>query len=240
LENTTRSVEGVTASGGPVTWVVTVNGAEVNNTGTNALPASRAEIVQDGIPYVRLQAVVEWSTGTGTNEFAVLDVNAGVVFRVFGTVARVYLFTFPQLRSPLADTPASEILRDDLPIELEAGESGTTTVFQASVQTSKNRSEGFPGAWQCTGYLLPRNDYRVYVPPFARQVQITQASDGTRPAFLEFVDAFGAVVGTVYLTAGQRQSEMTRVPSNARTLRVPAGAIITPTNIAAVFEVSQF
>jgi len=108
------------------------------------------------------------------------------------------------------------------------------------VQTSKNRSEGFPGSWQCTGSLSEVNNYQVYVPPFARQVQVLQSSVGTRPAFLEWIDVFGQVIGTVYLEPGQRQSAMTRVPSGARQLRVPAGSIVAATNISAVFEVSQF
>jgi len=189
---------------------------------------------------VRLQAVVEWSSGTGTNQFAVLDVNAGFVFRVFGTVARVYLFGFPQTQSSTEETPITTIVRDDKPANIGLETVATSTVFQASVQTSKNRSEGFPGAWQCTGFLGDFNRYRVYIPPFARQVQITQTSTGTRPPFLEFVDAFGQVTGTVYLTAGQRQSEMTRIPSGSFFIRVPSGVIVDPTTLAAVFEVSQF
>jgi len=243
LENTTRSVEGVTASGGPVTWVVTCNGAEVSREPEfiTELPTSRQRIVAEGVPYVRLQAVVEWSSGTGTNEFAVLDVNAGFVFRVFGTVARVYLFGFPGRGFEIADNiPQTTIIRDDNPVQVTAPSYGTSTLFQASVQTSKNRSEGFPGSWQCTGSLSEVNNYQVYVPPFARQVQVLQSSVGTRPAFLEWLDVFGRVIGTVYLEPGQRQSAMTRVPSGARQLRVPAGSIVAATNISAVFEVSQF
>jgi len=212
-----------------VTWVVTCNGAEVSREPEfiTELPTSRQRIVAEGVPYVRLQAVVEWSSGTGTNEFAVLDVNAGFVFRVFGTVARVYLFGFPGRGFEIADNiPQTTIIRDDNPVQVTAPSYGTSTLFQASVQTSKNRSEGFPGSWQCTGSLSETNNYQVYVPPFARQVQ--------------WIDVFGRVIGTVYLEPGQRQSAMTRVPSGARQLRVPAGSIVAATNISAVFEVSQF
>lgn len=236
----TRSVEGVTAEGGPVTWVVTVNGRELvlprSTVAGAVIPTDRQTITSQGTVRTRVQAVIEWSTGTGTNEWTVVDVSQGVVFRVFGTVARVHPFFYPSPASS-PTLPSTQILTDNEPVSL-AGTSGFygATVVQASVQTSKNRSEGFPGSWQCTAGLSgPVQAARV--PPFARRVQVQQAVTGAVIPVYEWVDVFGDVIGTVSRTPGTRETASVSVPFGAELLRIPA---LTPGTASAVFEVSQF
>lgn len=236
----TRSVEGVTGSGGPVTWVVTINGRELLRPAEDdpsTLPTDRQTVTAQGRTRTRVQAIVEWSTGTGTNEWVCLDVNQGVVFRVFGTVARVFPFYYPSPQRN-EESPFTEILTNDLPVPLnEPGiEFSATTVVQASVQTSANRSEGFPGAWQCTAGLTPEIP-QVYVPPFARRVQILQSELGPVVPFYEFVDELGRVVGTVSRDPSKRETSLVSVPFGAALLRIP---LATPGFASAIFEVSQF
>ena len=236
----TRSVEGVTAEGGPVTWVATVNGREIVREAQDVqtfLPTDKETITAQGTTRTRIQAVIEWSTGTGTNEWVVVDVNQGVVFRVFGTVLRIHPFFFPP--SPPNDAaPVSSILTDREPVPLQVpGIRWTSaTVVQASAQTSKNRSEGFPGAWQCTAGISPEIG-SVFVPPFSRAVQVTQVATGGVIPFYEWLDEFGNVIGTISREPGTRQTQKVAVPWGASQLRNPG---TPPGTASAVFEVSQF
>ena len=236
----TRSVEAVTAEGGPVTWVATVNGRELLRQvedDPTFLPVDKETITAQGSTRTRVQAIIEWSTGTGTNEWVCVDVNQGVVFRVFGTVCRIHPFFYPP--SPVNDeAPVTSIITDREPVPLQTLGIGfkAATVVQASVQTSKNRSEGFPGSWQCTAGLTPVIT-STFVPPFARSVQIEQVAGGAIIPLYEWIDAFGNVVGTISREPGTRQTSRAAVPWGAERLSIPGS---TPGFCSAVFEVSQF
>jgi len=241
-QNSTRSAEAVTACGGPVTFVASVNSRSTSSPPNTTpvpieIPTLRSSVQSNGGPFCRLQAVVEWSTGTGTNQYAVLDIDQGFVFRVFGTMCRIHFMYFPGA-DRATGIQSRQITTND-PIVLPAGNGEQLTIdcLQASVQTSKNRSEGFPGSWQCSA-LLRQGDYQgVLIPPLSRNVQINQESAGTAVPYYEWRDREARVVGVV--DTPTRTSRPSRVPLNAISLNIPAGPV--PLSAAtAVFDVSQF
>jgi len=243
LSNTTRGAQLVADCNGPRTIVCSFTAVEAATVVTAGVPFSvpteRQEVQQEGIPYTRLQAVIAWSPGTGTDCYVVLDINAGVVFRVFGMQATCWTLMFPGTPTPPL-TPFSRVLaQKEPPINALPGARVLSTVVQSSVQTAEVRSEGFPGAWQCTGVIVrDQLDQQVFVPPFARRVRITQSPLGSPFTLAVFRDRFGNAIGTVSQVPGTRESLLTSVPSGAVTLEVPSTAIFG--DVSAVFEVSQF
>jgi len=244
LSNTTRAAQLVADCNGPRTIVCSFTAVEAATVVTAGVPFSvpteRQEVQQEGIPYTRLQGVIAWSTGTGTDAYVVLDLNAGCVFRVFGMQATCWVLMYPQETISGAFTPFSRVIaHKEPPINAVPNTRIFSTVVQSSVQTAEVRSEGFPGAWQCTGVIVrDQLDQQVYVPPFARRVRITQSPLGSPFTLAVFRDRFGNAVGTVSQVPGTRESLLTSVPSNAVTLEVPSTAIFG--DVSAVFEVSQF
>lgn len=240
-QNSTRSVEALTACGGPVTFVASVNSrstrSPVNTTPFPVeVPTLRSTIQGAGGPFSRLQAIVEWSTGTGTNQYAVLDIDQGFVFRVFGTVCRVHFLYFPQPIPNLGIT-SSQITSNEPAILPPGDEVLTLDCLQASVQTSKNRSEGFPGSWQCSA-LLSQKDYRgIFIPPLARNVQISQKTVGALAPYYEFVDRDGRVVSAI--DTATFTNRPARIPLDAIRLQIPAGPVPVADAVA-VFDVTQF
>ena len=241
-QNSTRSAEAVTACGGPVTFVAQVNSRSTssppNTTPTPIeIPTLRSTIQSDGGPFCRLQAVVEWSTGTGTNQYAVLDIDQGFVFRVFGTMCRIHFLYFPGGDRAIGIQSRQITTNDPIVLPAGNGEQLTLDCLQASIQTSKNRAEGFPGSWQCTA-LLEQGPYQAcFIPPLARNVQITQQSTGTAVPYYEWRDREGRIVGVV--DTPTRTSRPARVPLNAVRLSIPPGPVPV-SSASAVFDVSQF
>jgi len=246
LENTVRGAEMVTAEGGPVSMVATVNAlavtGEITALAPSILPTERARVQSEGAPFTRLQAVIEFSTGTGTNETIVIDVDGGVVFRTFGTVSRVHYLTFPQGELGSSTTqPTSRQIFDNAPLEFPGavGSQTSVDVIQGSVQTSKNRAEGFPSIWKCSA-AIGNTIQECFVPPFSRFVNVQQAPTGTRIATYEFLNSANQVISSIDALPGVRQTGQQVVPGGARKLRVQPGAIIAPTTGMAVFGVGQF
>jgi len=244
LSNTTRAAQMVADCHGPRTIVCTWTAVEAQTTviagAPFSVPTERQDVQQQGIPYTRMQGVIAWSTGTGTDAYIVLDLNAGTVFRVFGQQATCWVLTFPSETITGSFTPFSRVIsQKEPPINALPGTRVISSVVQSSVQTAEVRSEGFPGSWQCTGVILPDElDQTIYVPPFSRRVRITQSPAGSPFTTAIFRDVFGNAIGSVSQVPGTRESLLTSVPLGAVTLEVPSTAIFGA--VSAVFEVSQF
>lgn len=228
--------------GPPQTYVVSIIAAEqqieAGTGGPVVVPQVGTPQAQtEGRIYTRLQAVIEWSTGTGTQPKICLDIASGVVFRVFGTMGRVWLLRFPGDDSDAA--PQNVELPQTGPLTIPQGDTFTITTVQSSVQTNLTPQEGFPGAWQCTSMIIPGStDPRALVPPFARRVQATQAPGGPAIPAYNLDDRTGQALGSLAVVPGTRTSDTELIPGGTRFVTNPLPAATSPASI--VFDVSQF
>ncbi len=228
--------------GPPQTYVVSIVATEFEVTTDDPLTipdTSTAFSQTEGRRYTRLQALIEWSTGTGTQLVVPLDISGGVVFRVFGTIGRVWVLKYPQANTGPIPSPVTVGVSNAGKIEVPAGISTLTTV-QSSVMSNFTPMEGFPGAWQLTAPLVQSLGInRVRVPPFARKVQVSQAPGGAAIPTYDLLTRESQPIGSLTVNPGGRTTRTEYVPGNARFVRNPLPA--TPAGAASVvFDVSQF
>jgi len=242
--NLVRQAEMPTAGSGPRTFVATINAFSRLVPSDDSPASTRRDELQQSPPSIyktRLQCAIEWGTGTGTNEIIFMDIDSGVVFRTYGVLQRIHVFTYPKI-PPRDSDPTSRVLFDDRPIDIPRGETLELDVIQTSVQTSEDKSEGFPGFWKLTAGLTDRVGAPVretQVPPFARFVTCTQSPLGGAIPFYEFVDEFGGRLAAATVAPGTRQTPRVPVPGGARSLRVPPASVAWDA-AQAVWEVGQF
>ena len=229
--------------GPPQTYVVSLVATEyevVNDDPSTIQDTSTAFSQTEGRRYTRLQALIEWSTGTGTQLVIPLDISGGVVFRVFGTIGRVWVLKYPQASSGFpAPAPTTVGVSNAGPVEVPAGISTLTTV-QSSVMSNYTPMEGFPGAWQLTAPIVQSLGInRVRVPPFARKVQVSQAPGGSAIPTYDLITRDFQPCGSLTVNPGSRTTRHEYIPGQARFVRNPLPA--TPAGTASVvFDVSQF
>lgn len=245
LQNAVRLLE-FGGTGPPQTYVVSVIAAEQEIAGGTDAPVTipnsqTAQAMTEGRIYTRLQIVIEWSTGTGSQPKITLDINSGVVFRVFGTIGRVWLLRFPgpsDVRPIGPAAPTNVELPQTGKITVPATEFFTLTTVQSSVQTNLSPMEGFPGAWQCTAQFFPGLQQQVLVPPFARQVQASQGPGGPVIPAYQIVDRSGAALGSLEPSAGSRVTDREYVPGGSRYVQNTFAGATSPVSV--IFGVSQF
>jgi len=203
-----------------------------------------AAIMSNGRRYTRLQAVIEVGTGTGTMPVFPVDVNGGVVFRVFGSGVRVWALRYPTTRIQIGSTigppnPISVPVSEGNGFTVPAGLSPSVTILQASEQSNWRPQEGFPGSWQLTATLSPVNGINVVrIPPFARSVKITQAPGGAAIPAYRINDIAGNAVGTINVPPGSRTSNLELEPGGSYTIENTTTSATS--NSQVVFNVSQF
>jgi hypothetical protein len=228
--------------GPPQTYVVSMVATEfevANDDPSTIQDTSTAFSQTEGRRYTRLQALIEWSTGTGTQLVIPLDISGGVVFRVFGQIGRVWVLKYPQSNTRTISSPVTVGVSNSGSVEVPAGISTLTTV-QSSVMSNFTPMEGFPGAWQLTAPIVQSLGInRVRVPPFARKVQVTQGSGGAAIPVYDILNRENEPVGSLPVTPGSRTTRSEYIPGHSRFVSNPIPA--TPAGAASVvFDVSQF
>ena len=230
--------------GPPQTYVVSIVGTEYEITQSvpGDIPSTATAFSQtEGRRYTRFQALIEWSTGTGTQLVAPVDIAGGVVFRVFGTMGRVWLLKFPSSTGDrLTPSPITKGVSNAGPVPVEVGVPTALTTIQSSVMSNFTPMEGFPGAWQLTAPIIQSLGInRVRVPPFARKVQVTQGPGGAAIPVYDILNRDSQPVGSLPVTPGSRTTRAEYIPGHARFVSNPIPA--TPAGPASVvFDVSQF
>jgi len=207
-------------------------------------PCNSAAIMSNGRRYTRLQAVIEVGTGTGTMPVFPLDINGGVVFRVFGSGVRVWVLKYPstQINTGSAASlpnPISVPVGEGNGFTVPGGASPSVSIIQVSEQSNWRPQEGFPGSWQLTATLSPLNGINVVrIPPFARSVKITQAPGGAAIPAYQVNDIAGNAVATINVPPGSRTSDLELEPGGAFTIENTTTTATS--NAQVVFNVSQF
>ena len=228
--------------GPPQTYIVSMVATEfeiVTDDPATIADTSTAFSQTEGRRYTRLQALIEWSTGTGTQLVIPIDISGGVVFRVFGQIGRVWVLKYPQASTGTIPSPVTVGVSNSGSVDVPAGISTLTTV-QSSVMSNFTPMEGFPGAWQLTAPIVQSLGInRVRVPPFARKVQVTQGSGGSVIPVYDILNRENQPVGSLPVTPGSRTTRSEYVPGLSRFVSNPIPA--TPAGPASVvFDVSQF
>ena len=191
----------------------TVQGVSHSLTGDAGQPTpSREALVQTGNRLSDLQALVEFSDGSGQRQKVPVDMGPGWGIRFWGNAPKVYL---------LLDAGTFIYTQGGQPSPVPAG-TLTSHVVEATLQCSDTWTGR--SLWQSTvTRQVPANTLVAYpVQPRAQFVEVRQSFDGPAATSLEIRSIDGQNLGLYPLDAATRGGPRIRLPGGAATLNTPA------------------